>query len=144
MPADFSLSESVSCQNLYSGEDLDCSVNSSKKVLVKVSSNRETNSQVSFMAVGLRVGPIYNPDKIIDSAPVTVRILQSEKDRIYVEGTTSIFVKQKGDQSVCPKGCAECAIDGSCIACIKPSATPLLAIETSDCHSICPQGFFQS
>ena len=68
MPADFSLSESVSCQNLYSGKDLDCSVNSSKKVLVKVFSNRETNSQVSFMAVGLRVGPIYNPDKIIDSA----------------------------------------------------------------------------
>ena len=79
-----------------------------------------------------------NPDRLITAEEVKLRVLQLTSDKVYVEGSATISVKEKADDATCPSGCEECAVDGSCVACVKPSATPLLEVETSECHSVCP------
>ena len=107
----------LKCEHLFSDVSLPYSIISGNKVLVELMSNRQTNSLLSLMAGNFQIGPITNPDWLIASEKVILRVLQSSSNKVYVEGSAPISVKEKADQYTCPSGCEECAVDGSCVAC---------------------------
>ena len=87
LPEDFIIDDAeLKCSNLFTSVSLPCKRSLSdngmrslsgegNKVLVELTSERETNSLLSFMAANFRIGPITNPDRLSAAEEVVLRVL---------------------------------------------------------------------
>lgn len=77
LPTGFRVSAShLKCENLFNAATVPCALTKDERIIVGLTNVRSAgSSHLSFTAVGLKVGPVWNPNRLVDSQPVLVRVL---------------------------------------------------------------------
>ena len=76
LPSDFRVSTSIlKCQNLFNKDSVPCTFTEDNKIVVGLKQSRSTSSQLSYTSVGLKIGPIWNPNRLVEAEPVQLRVL---------------------------------------------------------------------
>lgn len=133
----------LECSDYFTGVALTCTHDrESGTIAVSLEKDSQSASQLDLTAKIIKLGPIGNPSRALDTSTVDISIVEKEFGRVYARGTAPISVLVQGD--ICPDGCSECSDDGSCHNCETPSSTPLISPESGECVPVCPEGSFQS